>query len=96
MKNISTREQKQVQFKSNEFKRVLPVEEFGWEEAFQASRETATSVFGLLYHMWDQSLLGKHPKIRLQEHTGGVVRCIACYAVGYCRWFQVSINVSRC
>lgn len=39
----------------------VPVGEFGWEEAFQVWRETATLVSGLLCHMWGQSLLEKHP-----------------------------------
>lgn len=39
----------------------LPVGGFGWEEAFQVSTETATSMSGLLCHTWGQSPLGKHP-----------------------------------
>lgn len=39
----------------------VPVGEFEREEAFQVWTETATSVSGLLYHMWGRSLLGKHP-----------------------------------
>lgn len=49
--------------------RIVPVEVFGWEEAFQAWTETATSVSGLLYHMWGRSLLGKHPKQRHKNRT---------------------------
>lgn len=39
----------------------LPVGEFWLEEAFPVLTETTTSVSGLLCHMWDQSLQGKHP-----------------------------------
>lgn len=39
----------------------LPVGEFWLEEAFPVLTETTTSMSGLLCHMWDQSLQGKHP-----------------------------------
>lgn len=45
----------------------VPVGEFGWEEAFQVWRETATLMSGLLCRMWGQSLLGRHPGIQKQN-----------------------------